>query len=157
MIKKLIPLFILIPFLFSTSYLTFAADNPQAAIANSKVKFQQMNENILNTNKKISTLNIQVAKLNTDINKNNIDITKNNKLLQTEKSHMEQLIKEINSTQDLANKRLRAMYINGYNENFIAVLLTSESLSDFFYKYDAIKSIISFDKKIFNDLGYFAS
>lgn len=149
--KKLLSFFILINLLFSTSYLAYA-DNPQDAIANSKIKFQQMNDNILNTNKLIYSLNTEITKINNDINKNNIDIIKNNKEIDTEKTHMLQLTKEVNSTQELANKRLRAMYINGYNENFISILLSSKNISDFFYKYDAIKNIITFDKKVFNDL-----
>jgi peptidoglycan DL-endopeptidase CwlO len=151
LIKKFISLFILFTLVLSTGYISYA-DNPQDAIINSKMKFQQMNENIMSTNKQISSLNIEMAKINNDINKNTIDISKNNKDIENEKIHMQLLIKQVNSTQELANKRLRAMYINGYDENFISILLSSKNISDFLYKYDAIKNIISFDKKVFNDL-----
>lgn len=149
--KRFLSLFILVILIFSTSYVSYA-DNTQDAIANSKIKFQQMNKNILNTNMLISSLNTEISKINNDINKNNIDIIKNNKEIETDKKHMDELAKEVNSSQELANKRLRAIYINGYDENFISILLSSKNISDFFFKYDAIKSIISFDQKVFNDL-----
>lgn len=150
--KRLISLYILFVFIFCTSTVSLAADNPQDAIANNKMKFQQMNDNIMETNNQISELNIKISKTKSDINKNNADIDKNNKEIEAEKLHMEQLINEINQKQEVANKRLRAMYINGYNENFAAILLTSKSFSDLISRYEIIKNIVSYDKKVFDDL-----
>jgi peptidoglycan DL-endopeptidase CwlO len=150
--KRFLSVFIIIALLCSTSYIISAADNPQDAIAQSKIKFQQMNDSILETNKQISEMNIQLDKLKDDINKNNKDINENSKLIEAEKTHMNQLLKEVESSQELANKRIRAMYINGYSKNFIALMLTSESISDFFYKYEAVKRVISFDKKLLDNL-----
>lgn len=152
MAKKLLTLFTLLVFLCSTSIVK-ADDTPQDAITKSKLKFQQINDSIIETNKQIAVLNTQISKINSDINKNNIDISKNSKLIETEKIRMEELTAEVNSSQDLANRRLRAMYINGYAENFLAILLTSESLSDFSAKYEAVKRVISFDKKLLSDLA----
>jgi peptidoglycan DL-endopeptidase CwlO len=152
MIRKLLSLFIIITLLCSTSYITSAADTPQDAIAQNKMKFQQMNDNIMETNKQISEMNIQLDKLKNDINRTNKDINENSKLIEAEKIHMEQLLKEVESNQELANKRIRTMYINGYSKNFIALMLTSENVSDFFYKYEAVKRVISFDKKLLDNL-----
>ncbi len=152
MTKRLLSLFISIVLLCSTSYITSAADNPQDTIAKNKLKFQQMNDNIVETNRQIAEMNVQLDKLNNDISKNNKDILQNSKLIEAEKARMDQLIKEVDATQALANKRLRIMYINGYTENFLSLVLTSESLSDFFDRYEAIKRVISFDKKLFTEL-----
>lgn len=138
--------------IFSTSYVTYAADNPQDAIAQSKVKFQQMSDNILETNNKISEMNIELNKLNNEISNNNKNIKENINQIDSEKSRMDKLLKEVQSSQELANKRLRTMYINGYSKNMIGILLTSQSFSDFFFKYEAVKKVISYDKKVFNEL-----
>jgi 3D (Asp-Asp-Asp) domain-containing protein/peptidoglycan hydrolase CwlO-like protein len=151
MMKKIISLFIILTLLSSTSYMSFAA-NPQDAITENKLKFQQMNEKIMETNKQISDMNTELDKLNKNISKNNAEINENTKQINAEKVHLEQLVKEVNDSQELANKRIRAMYINGYSENLIALLLTAESFSDFFYKYEAVKRIVSFDKRLLNDL-----
>ncbi|MFL0267033.1 3D domain-containing protein [Candidatus Clostridium radicumherbarum] len=151
MIKKFISISLIIAFIFSTSY-TAHADNPQDAIVNSKIKFQQMNENIINTNKQVSLLNTEIAKIKIDINKNNINIDKNSKEIDKEKVHMEELENQVSFAQGIANKRLRVLYINSYSESFISVLLSSKNITDFLYKYDAIESVMSYDAKVFNDL-----
>lgn len=151
MIKKFISISLIIAFIFSTSYIAHA-DNPQDAIANSKIKFQQMNENIINTNKQVSLLNTEIAKIKNDISKNNINIDKNSKEIDKGKVHMEELENQVSLAQGIANKRLRSMYINSYSESFISVLLSSKNITDFLYKYDAIESVMSYDAKVFNDL-----
>ncbi|MFL0245740.1 3D domain-containing protein [Candidatus Clostridium stratigraminis] len=151
MIKNFISIFLIIAFVFSPSYKSYA-DNPQDTITNSKIKFQQMNEKVMDTNKKITALNIELSKVKSEINKNNIEISKNNKEIETEKKHMEYLVQQVRQAQMLANSRLRAMYINSYNESILSILLSSKNFSDFYYKYDAIKSIISYDTKVFKGL-----
>lgn len=153
MLKKFLPIFISFILLFSTSSLVAAANNPQDAIAQSKLKFQQMNESIIETNKKMADLNIKVDKLSKDISKNNEDINKNNKLIEDEKISLQKLTDQVNSNQQVANKRLRTLYINGYDESFFNVMLESKGFSDFLNKFDAIRKIVSFDKKIFDDLS----
>lgn len=153
MVKKSLPLSILLALLICTSSVTFAAVDPQSTIADNKVKFQQMSDNLIETNKKISNLNTQIEKLKNDISKNNADIDKNNKQVDVEKAHMEQLMKEVDSSQAVANRRIRAMYINGYNENIVGSLLSSKSFSDAVCKFEAVKEVMSYDKKIFNGLA----
>lgn len=153
LIKRILSLFIIVSFLFSTSSLALAA-SPQDDIATNKLKLQQMDSNIMETNKKVAALNIEVDKMKKEISKNNLDISTNSKLIDIEKTSLNKLTKELNEAQELANKRLRAMYINGYNENFILLLLSSESFSDFISKSDLVKTIISSDKKIFDSLIY---
>jgi peptidoglycan DL-endopeptidase CwlO len=149
--KKFISISLIIAFISSTSFIAHA-DSPQDAIASSKIKFQQMNENIINTNKQVSFLNTEIAKIKNDMDKNNINIDKNGKEIDKEKVHMEELESQVSIAQDIANRRLRAMYINSYSESFISVLLSSKNITDFLYKYDAIESVMSYDSKVFNDL-----
>lgn len=151
--RKILSLLITIVFLCSTSSIAFAVDNPQDAIAQNKIRFQQMNESILETNKQITDLNMQTNILNIEITKNNKDITEINKAVQAEKIHTDQLSNEIKASQDLASKRLRAMYINNYDENFIGLLLTAENFSDFISKYEAAKSIVAYDKNVLTALS----
>ncbi|MCM0647996.1 3D domain-containing protein [Clostridium swellfunianum] len=152
MIKRLISLLTAIALLFSASYLVYADDNPQDAIAQNRIKFQQMSDNIIEINQKIIDMNDQLDKFKNDIAKNNKDINENTKLIEAEASNMERLVKEVESSQELANKRIRTMYISGYSKNFLEILLSSENMSDFFYKYEAIKRVISFDKKLIDNL-----
>lgn len=151
--KKFLSLFTSAIILFSMFSMPVLAENPQNAIAESKIKFQQVSGDIVNTNKEISSLNSQIDKLKIDINKNNENIDKNNKLIKIEKENMEKLEKEVGTVQDTANKRLRAMYINSYSESFFILLVSSESFLDFFDRLEAVKRIVSLDKKILDDLS----
>lgn len=154
MIKKLLSILSLVTVLFyAGSSVSMAASNPTNAIANNKVKFQQMDKNIIETNKQIVSLNAEISGLNNDIKKNNKDIEINTKLIKAEKVHMEKLMKEIGSKQEVANERLRVMYISGYSESFLEILFSAKSFSDFLYKFEEIRTIISFDKKVFDALA----
>lgn len=151
--KKLLSLFTAALILFSASSTFVHADNTQDRIAESKLRFEQVSDDIVNVNKEISALNSRIDKLRGTIKKNNENIEKNNKLIETEKKNMEKLENEVNAVQESANIRLRAMYINSYSESFFTLLVSAESFSDFFDRLEAVRRIVSLDKKILNDLG----
>ncbi|WP_323052680.1 3D domain-containing protein [Clostridium prolinivorans] len=150
--KKLLSIFIVTIILFSTSPVNVFADNPKNSLVESKIRFQQINNDIMNTNKEISLLNSQIDKLKKEIKINNENIEKNNKLIEAQKKNMENLEKEVNETQETANKRLRAMYINSYSESFFTLLMSSENFADLLDRIESIKRIVLLDKKILNEL-----
>lgn len=152
MIKKLIIICIVFLFLFCTSYLASAAESPMDAIAKNKIKLKEINDSIIATNKKISDLNANMDNVKITINKNNTDINKTEEEIKDAESQLEPLKKEIESSQNLANSRIRATYINDYGKSTIILLLSSKNLSDLFLKYDAMNRIMQLDKKIMNNL-----
>lgn len=153
MIKKTLSAFTFFILLFSsTSSIAFATNSVQSDISKNKIKFQQMNKNLMETNKQIADLNTEMTTLNNSISKNNIDITEVETQTNTKKIQIEKLTQQVNTSQQLANKRFRAIYIHGYGENFIELLLTTQSFTDFYSKFEAMETIMSFDKKTFNDL-----
>lgn len=58
----------------------------------------------------------------------------------------------INESKDIADARVKAMYINGV-DGYLNVLLDSQSFSDFISKVDTLKTIIEFDTKIIEELN----
>lgn len=152
MSKKLLALSFSVILLFSTSSKAFASYSPQEAIAENKVKFQQLNNKILDINVQVTNLNSDIDKLNTAINTNNTNIKENQAQINTLEKKLDKLKEDIKDSQALADKRLRAMYKNSYNKSYISLLLTSENFSDLFSKFQAAKRIASADKKILNQL-----
>ncbi len=150
--RKLSQVFIVVFFLFTTNFIAFAADSPQDAIAKNKVKLQQMNDSITETNNKISNLNSQMDKLNITIEKNKTDINKTENQIKDAESQMVPLKKAIESSQKLANSRIRASYMNNHIKSFMTLLLSSKNMSDLVFNYEATSKIISYDNKIMNDL-----
>lgn len=152
MIKKVLTVFLLIMLLCNTSSVAFATDSPQDIILKNKTNFQQMSENIIETNKQITDSNTQTEKLDTAIQKGNIDITECEKKIAVSKIQIQQITKKVDSSQKLVNTRLRRMYMSGNSDDYVVILLTSKNVSDFFIKTEALKSVMSFDKKLMSDL-----
>lgn len=58
---------------------------------------------------------------------------------------------QIDSEQQLFDKRMRAMYINGM-DSYIEVILQSKSFSDLISNVDTVKRLIDFDKNLIADM-----
>ena len=56
----------------------------------------------------------------------------------------------IKGQQEVFNKRVRAMYINGA-DSYLGVILESDNLGDFVSRVDTIKKIVGFDEKTINE------
>lgn len=94
---------------------------------------------------KIEGLNRTIADTNTKISAKEVDITAAEKNLDKAEA-------EIKDEQELFNKRMRAMYIGGYDQ-YISILLASKDFNDFFTKAEAVVSIINFDNRVIKDLS----
>ena len=152
MSKKLIALSACIVLLFSTSHETLALYSPQDVIASNQLKFQQLNNKILNISTEISDLNSNIESLSSTIKSKEKEITVNSNLIHALEGDLGVLNEEIKIKQDLADKRLRAIYKSSYNKSYLSLLLTSENIVDLFSKYEAAKRISSMDKKVFDEL-----
>jgi cell wall-associated NlpC family hydrolase/chaperonin cofactor prefoldin len=103
-------------------------------------------------------LEIKVEKLNNDIgqvmqqiddNKKDIDnVTDNIKATQ---SNIESTEKNLENQQQLFNKRVKAMYINGSN-SYLGVVLNANNLNDFLSRLDNVKKVMGFDKNVISGL-----
>ncbi|WP_243154789.1 3D domain-containing protein [Clostridium thermarum] len=151
--KKLLALSISIVLLFSTSYMTYATYSPQDAIKESKAKFNQLSTKILDMNVEISNLNKAIDDLNEVISENIISIEENVKQIEVLEKELSLLEKEIQESQEIADKRLRAMYKNSYNKSYLSLLLTSKNFSDLYQKVEATERIAAMDRELLENLG----
>lgn len=58
---------------------------------------------------------------------------------------------ELDKQYELLKKRIRIMYENGSN-NYLEILLSSKSITDFLNRYEIIKTIANHDKKLLNKI-----
>jgi cell wall-associated NlpC family hydrolase len=132
-------------------------------LENQKNQFNQnMQQNQLNADeaqKDIKNLNIQIEMLDSKIEGLNRTISDTNKKIsakeadiQVSQKNLDKAEEDIKSEQDLFNKRMRAMYISGY-DGYLSILLSSKDFSDLFTKAQDIVSIINFDNKVIKDLS----
>lgn len=152
MTKRILPIMISMIILVSTSSLTLAASSPQDIINQSKTQFQQLSDKLVQINSQLSDLDIQSAKLNNVIKQNNIDISNSENEIKKSDDQLQKLNEEVQSSQALADERLRAMYITGYEEDFLSIIFSSDNYADFISKLDVVSKIISYDKKLLADL-----
>lgn len=82
-------------------------------------------------------------------NKKSIKSTEND--VSTTKKQITKVEEDVKSQQDVLDQRVRAMYISGQSSYF-KILLESESFSDLITRAEAVRKIISMDKKVIGDL-----
>jgi peptidoglycan DL-endopeptidase CwlO len=150
--KKLLSVFLSFLLLLSTSTIAYANNTPQDNISQNKIKFQLLNDKIIELRDEISTLNAEILKVEAAIEKNDNDISKIEDQIEIAEVEKKVLTDELEEKQKLAGQRLRALYIASDKGNYLSVILTSKSISDFFYKVEAVRKIASFDKKLFRDV-----
>lgn len=83
-----------------------------------------------------------------DANKN--DIAKVSDNIKTTQDNIKATEENIESQQDLFNKRVKVMYINGM-DSYLGVILDADNLNDFISRIDNIK-IMGFDKQVIGTL-----
>lgn len=109
-------------------------------------------KDIKNLNMQIEVLDSTIEGLNRSISDTNTKISAKEADIQVSQKNFDKAEVDIKSEQELFNKRMRAMYIAGYDQ-YISILLSSKDCNDFFTKAQAIVSIINFDNKVIKDLS----
>jgi peptidoglycan DL-endopeptidase CwlO len=151
MFKRLLPIFLSAVFLFSTSSVVLSADTTRDAIAENKSKLNLLNDKIMETNEKMKTLNKEMDILHDNINQNNQDMRKTEDQIEDVEIQKNQLDKEVSDIQELAGKRLRAMYMTNLNSSYLTAVITSKNITDLLTKLDAIRRIVSIDKGLLQE------
>ncbi|MCW6090663.1 C40 family peptidase [Clostridium sporogenes] len=107
-------------------------------------KTLELEEKIQNMDNSIQGLMYKIEDNNKDIEKNKEDISKLGK-------DIEKAEKQIESREDLFNKRVRAMYISGF-DSYADIILESEGLSDLITRVDTVKKVMGFDQGVIKEL-----
>jgi cell wall-associated NlpC family hydrolase len=96
---------------------------------------------------RIENLDNQIEEVMDQIESNKKSIVKIQEEIKIAERDLKASEEDLKKEQDLFNKRIRAMYINGI-DGYIDIILSSRGFNDFLSKIEAVKSIIELDKKI---------
>jgi len=96
---------------------------------------------------KIENLDNQIEEVMDQIQENKNQISKIQNDIKITEQELKQSEEDLKKEQDLFNKRMRAMYINGV-DGYIDIILGSTGFNDFLSRIETVKSIIELDKKI---------
>lgn len=100
---------------------------------------------------KVEKLDGQITDVMKQIDDNKKNIENTGKDIKQTQSDLVAAEKNIKSQQELFNKRMRAMYVNGI-DSYLGVLLQSGGVDDLISRVDTVKKIAGFDKKVISDL-----
>ena len=127
-------------------------DNERQAISDSKAQYDLLDEQILSLNSEIANLNIEIDQINTKLQDSENQIATTETEIESTKALLEQTESEIKDKEETLNKRLRNIQKSDLTSNMIVYLLTSDSLSDLFDRFDAVSKIVSIDKNLVNEV-----
>ncbi|ENK1243995.1 C40 family peptidase [Clostridium sporogenes] len=111
----------------------------------------QAHDKTLELEEKIQTMDNSIQNLMYKIEDNNKDIEKNKEEVSKLGKDIEKAQKQIESREDLFNKRVRAMYINGF-DSYADIILESKGLSDLITRVDTVKKVMGFDQGVIKEL-----
>ncbi|SHE89780.1 3D domain-containing protein [Clostridium fallax] len=149
--KKAISTIIAMALTFGTSYKALAA--PNDSMNENKAKYQQLNSEIVSLNSQISDLDNQIGDLNSKLDENNDNIRKVKGEIDSNEAKLQKTKEELEKEQETFSKRVRAIYKSNSSTEYLSILLTSKSFSDFLSRANAVNKIISLDKKLINEIN----
>lgn len=124
----------------------------EASIEESKVKYQQLNDEIKVINEKISSLDMDIQKINLDLEENNAKIEDTKTEIENTKDLLAQNESDMKEAETKLNTRIRSVYKSNLNSNMLLFLINSESISDLFSRLNAVTKIVSLDKALMEEI-----
>ncbi|MDT8717532.1 C40 family peptidase [Clostridium sp. 19966] len=109
-------------------------------------------KDINNINMQITTLDSKIGNLTRTISDTNSKIATKETDMQTAQKNLEKAEADYANSEALSSQRVRSMYKTG-NQEYISILLSSTSFSDFLTKAYNIEAIVNSDNKIMKDLS----
>lgn len=125
--------------------------NVLAAPTSNSTSLKQVREQRQELETKVEKLDSQIIAIMRQIDSNKSNIEQTSKDIKQTQVELEKAEKDIAIQQDLFNKRMRAMYINGA-DSYLDVLFEADGLNDLVSRVDTVKKIVGFDKKVISDL-----
>lgn len=127
---------------------------PDTGSSNIATLKQQLEEN----NNKKASIKSEIDKLDQSLNKATEEMMKMQEAYDAAKAEVESVKKELeqsekkyNERNAKLNSRVEAMYKSG-STGYMEVILSSESIGDFFTRVDMVKSLVNHDQKVISEL-----
>lgn len=152
--RKIITSLIAVTILCSTSFTAMAAptSEQQQIIQENRDKYADVNNKINDLTSKIDELDVQIQPIVLDIQSNDEKINKVKSEITSTEKEIDQSKAELAKKEEVFGDRMRAIYKTGGQENYLAILLSSKSVSDFLTKFQAVGKIMSMDKQVIDEI-----
>ncbi|MBO3373055.1 3D domain-containing protein [Clostridium perfringens] len=152
--KRILSALIAMAISISATHVVFAdtVNDKKSTIQENKVKYSQLDNEVISLNSQVSKLNNEIEDLNAKLEDNNAKMKDTEENLKETESKVSTLKTEIDEKQSVLGKRMRAMYKSKDSMNPVVFLLKSEDLSDLITRIDALARVTALDKNLIQSL-----
>ncbi len=152
--KRILSALIAMAISLSATHVVFAdtVNDKKSTIQENKVKYSQLDNEVISLNSQVSKLNNEIEDLNAKLEDNKAKIKDTEENLKETESKVSTLKTEIDEKQSVLGKRMRAMYKSKDSMNPVVFLLKSEDLSDLITRIDALARVTALDKNLIHSL-----
>ena len=152
--KRFLSALIAMSISISATHVVFAdtVNDKKSTIQENKVKYSQLDNEVISLNSQVSKLNNEIENLNAKLEDNKAKMKDTEENLKETESKVSTLKTEINEKQSVLGKRMRAMYKSKDSMNPVVFLLKSENLSDLITRIDALARVTALDKNLIQSL-----
>ena len=152
--KRILSALIAMAISISATHVVFAdtLNDKKSTIQENKVKYSQLDNEVISLNSQVSKLNNEIEDLNAKLEDNKAKMKDTEENLKETESKVSTLKTEIDEKQSVLGKRMRAMYKSKDSMNPVVFLLKSEDLSDLITRIDALARVTALDKNLIQSL-----
>lgn len=152
--KRILSALIAMAISLSATHVVFAdtVNDKKSTIQENKVKYSQLDNEVISLNSQVSKLNNEIEDLNAKLEDNKAKMKDTEENLKETESKVSTLKAEIDEKQSVLGKRMRAMYKSKDSMNPVVFLLKSEDLSDLITRIDALARVTALDKNLIHSL-----
>ena len=152
--KRILSALIAMAISISATHVVFAdtVNDKKSTIQENKVKYSQLDNEVISLNSQVSKLNNEIEDLNAKLEDNKAKMKDTEENLKETESKVSTLKTEIDEKQSVLGKRMRAMYKSKDSMNPVVFLLKSEDLSVLITRIDALARVTALDKNLIQSL-----
>ncbi|MDK0871172.1 3D domain-containing protein [Clostridium perfringens] len=152
--KRFLSALIAMSISISATHVVFAdtVNDKKSTIQENKVKYSQLDNEVISLNSQVSKLNNEIEDLNAKLEDNKAKMKDTEENLKETESKVSTLKTEIDEKQSVLGKRMRSMYKSKDSMNPVVFLLKSEDLSDLITRIDALARVTALDKNLIQSL-----
>ncbi len=155
--KRIISLIVAVGIVTTISMPTFAdplsdkLESQKSQLESQKSAYKQAQSKVEAMETAIEKMDADIEKVFAEVEKTKSQIAETEQQIETTTKAIGVAEENIKQEEDLYNKRMRSMYMNGV-DSYLEVLLDSQGVSDLISRVENVKKIIEFDNKIIGEL-----
>lgn len=149
--KKTLSIFVALGLTLSCTS-TVLASPLQDQYNSSLQQYQNALKGVQDIEDKISAIDNEIENMNSDISSTDQKIAESKSKISQEQSELEESEEQMQAEQVIYNQRIKAMYMNGSDMQYLEVILNSKSFSQLISNVENVKNLIQYDNNVISNI-----